>query len=245
EPGRIYYLEAFFFVIRWTIVKYCGHGVKILPSVLPKIDSSIGSDTSWVIDAGKPMHRVDLMGHPLAGNARGVGPKQPVLQIFPWIPSFVGAVHEQTFPFGIVLPDLFRQLRQYPPARLVDVPIHFYHYNVAEFTRADIVIGCMVIGCTSPLGSYLDDFSRSFYRFPCSAVIFHGFGKGFFHIHIPACFHGFLTHKGMLEICCADNNRIDVLSVIEFLVVPGISNVMAGLSFKIGYRFIPTSLPDI
>src|SRR5690606_40557766 len=62
---------------------------------------------------------------------------------------------------------------------------------------------------------------------------------------IPACFHGFLTHKGMLEICCADNNRIDVLSVIEFLVVPGSSNGIAGLFFKIGHCFIPPSVPDI
>ena len=97
-----------------------------------------------MIVAGEPMHRVDLVDHPLIGNAGRVGPEQPKLDVLPRIERFEGPVDEKALPVNILLAQLRNQIGPPPTTRLVYVPSHLGHHDVAKLTRFDELISAHV-----------------------------------------------------------------------------------------------------
>jgi len=57
-------------IIVRTIVENGGDGVPVLSAILPLINASVSHDATRMFQAAEPVHRIDLMAHPLAGKAR-------------------------------------------------------------------------------------------------------------------------------------------------------------------------------
>src|SRR5437764_10505789 len=53
----------------------------------------------------EPVDGVDLMHHPLIGDARRVRPEQAVLEVLARIPGFIREIREKALPVGILLLD--------------------------------------------------------------------------------------------------------------------------------------------
>ena len=128
----------------------------------------------------KPVYGIDLVAHPLAGNAGRIRPEQAVFQIFTRIKSFKRTVHQIPLPIHVGFFEVFDQLGPTPAARLIDVPHQFYHHNWAKFARFDVVICSVVIGTTAALRTNLYNFFGISYGFEYRPVVFHGFGQGLF-----------------------------------------------------------------
>src|SRR4030095_13046880 len=86
------YLEPRGQIILRTIIKYCRHCVPVFSSIFPHVNSTICYNTPRMLQAAKPVHRVYLVTHPLTWLSRGIWPKKPELQVFPWIERFERSV---------------------------------------------------------------------------------------------------------------------------------------------------------
>src|SRR5271170_8162828 len=107
--------------------------------------------------AGKPMHRVDLVHKPLIGNPRGVRPEEAELKILASVERLVGTVHQLALPVRVFFLQKWHDIRTPPPAGLIHVPAHLDHYDVAELSGLDI-FGCLLISrCAATLRTNLYD----------------------------------------------------------------------------------------
>ena len=59
-------LKPFCQIILRTIIKYRGDRVPVPSPILPHINAAIGDNTARMLQATKPMHRIDLVAHPLS-----------------------------------------------------------------------------------------------------------------------------------------------------------------------------------
>ena len=103
----------------------------------------------------KPVNRVDLVAHPLAEDTRGIGPEQAVFQIFSGIPGLMRTVHQEAFPIGVTFLDGAHQLGTPPATRVIHIPGHLHHHNIAKLTGFNVVIGRNIIAGAATLRSDL------------------------------------------------------------------------------------------
>jgi len=76
------HLEALGWVVLRTILEDRGERVAVFAPVVPCVDSAASHHRTGKIKTGKPGDGVDLVAHPLAGDAGRVGPKQAELKVF-------------------------------------------------------------------------------------------------------------------------------------------------------------------
>src|SRR5207244_3264020 len=114
------------------VVEDGGHSVPIFSSVLPQIDAAVGYNAAGMRQASEPMHRVDLVDHPLVGNSRGVRPEQAELEMFASVEAFARTIDQEALPVGVRFAELRHQLGTAPAPWLVHVPRHFDGNNVAK-----------------------------------------------------------------------------------------------------------------
>src|SRR5688572_19817425 len=101
---------------------------------MPLVDSTVCHNATRMFEAREPVHGIDLVNHPLAGNTRGVWHEETVLDVLARVPVRLWPVHQVAFPVGILLADLHYELRPAPAAGLVDVPGHLDHVNIPKLT---------------------------------------------------------------------------------------------------------------
>ena len=109
EARTVCHLETGGRIIERAVVEDRGERVEIGAAVLPLVDSAVGGDRAGVGESGEPMDGVDLVAHPLAGDAGRVRPEQAVFEIFARVPLGVRAVAKEALPIGVLLLDGRRQ----------------------------------------------------------------------------------------------------------------------------------------
>src|SRR5260370_14722505 len=67
---RVDYLKALRWIVKRTVIEDGTHGVPILASVVPNVATALCDHTARARKMREPVHGVDLVYHPLAGNAR-------------------------------------------------------------------------------------------------------------------------------------------------------------------------------
>ena len=167
----------------------------------------------------KPVNRVDLVDQPLIGNARGVRPEQPELKILARIERNHGAIQQVALPVRV----FFLQQRHYvgtaPAARLVHVPRHLHHHDVAELAGLDVLGGLHVRRRRTPLRADLHNAIALLDRGQKFARIGHGVRRRLFNVGIAAGLYCFNAVIGVLEIGGRDNDCIHILARIQLVVV--------------------------
>ena len=136
--------------------------------------------------AGEPMDGVDLMAHPLAGDARGIGPEQPELEVFARIPRRLRPVHLEALPVGVLLADRGDQVGPPPAPGLVDVPGHLGGDDRAELAALEIVAGCLIGRPRPALRADLHDPLAGAHRLEGGPGVQHRFGKRLFAVDVAA-----------------------------------------------------------
>ena len=69
HPRRESYLESGKRIIVRAIIEHSGSGIPIPSAILPHINAAIGHYTAWMLQAGEPVYRINLVRHPLPGHA--------------------------------------------------------------------------------------------------------------------------------------------------------------------------------
>jgi hypothetical protein len=186
--------------------------------------------------------------HPLAGNARGVRVEQAVFQVLAGVPVFLGPVADDVaVPVHVFAPDFGHQFGAAPAAGLVHVPGHFHHRNVAELAVLDELVGGVVVGGAAALRTHLHDLAGFFHGLEGDAGVFHGFGKGLFHVHVLAHPHGVGQVQGVLEVGRADDDGVRILLFVEFVVVAGFEELLGQPAFflQVGFGLVAAAAPDV
>src|SRR3989441_12483851 len=98
--------------------------------------------------------------HPLVRDAGRIRPEQAILEVLARIPRLVGEIREKALPVGVLLLDRGDELRAAPASRLVHVPSHLGHDDVAELARPDELVGDLVVLGAAALRADLHDAVR-------------------------------------------------------------------------------------
>ena len=80
-------------------------------------------------------------------------------------------------------------------------------------------VGGLIAGRTAALRTDLHNSAGLAHSLADGARFFHGVGQGLFDIRIAAGADGFDAVLGMLEIGCRDNDRVNILAGVEFIIV--------------------------
>src|SRR5439155_11418280 len=120
-------------------------------AIIPEVDAAIRDDAARAGQAGEPVYRIDLVHHPLVRDARRVRPEEAILEVLARIPRLGGQVDEEPLPVRVLLLERGDELRAPPAARLVDVPRHLGHDDVAELPRPEVLAGHLVVGRAAAL----------------------------------------------------------------------------------------------
>src|SRR5215510_8879917 len=141
------------------------------------------------------MHRVDLVRHPLAGNARRVRPEQTKLEVLARIPlslsALLATVEQETIPIRVLFANFLNQLRASPASGLIDVPGHLNHHDLAKLGGLNKLVRANVVTPTTSLTTDLHNLLRLFNRFEDCVRIFHRVGHRLLDVRIttgPYCF---------------------------------------------------------
>src|SRR5690606_17336879 len=222
-----------------------GKGIGIRTAILPLVDPAVSDHIPWTLQAAEPVNGINLMGHPLAKNPAGIRPEKAVFQVFAGIPPVFGTAHQEPAPVGIGLPDAGYQIRSAPASRLIHIPAHFHNGNGAELSGLNEFGRRVVIGSASTLGTHLKYFIGSLDRFQRLLRVTHGFCKGLFTVHVAVVFYGFNRMVGMLEVRCSNDDRVQILYCIQFIVVYARLYRMAYLLGDVGCALFPAAVPDV
>ena len=162
--------------------------------------------------AGEPVDGVDLVDQPLIGNSRRVGPEKAEFKIFAGVEGLVGAIEQIALPVGVLFLEQGHHVGTAPAARLVHVPAHFNHNDVAEGAGLD-VIGSPLIGRSgAPLGADLDDPAGLLDGGEKLAGVGHGVSGGLFHVGVAARLHGLRAHERMLEVGSGNEDCVHIFA---------------------------------
>src|ERR1043165_1897123 len=114
-----------------------------------------------MVVAGEPVHGVDLMNHPLIGNSRRIRPKESELEILSCVEGIRWSIDQESFPIGVLFAQRWNYGRTTPSTRLIYVPRHLSHHDVAELTGLEIIVSLHVARGGAALRSDLHDSFRS------------------------------------------------------------------------------------
>ena len=154
-------------------------------------------------------------------------------------------VERITFPVGVFLLEKRNDVGTAPAARLVHVPGHFDHHDVAELAGLNVLGGFLIAGRGAALGADLNDFAGLFDGGEKLAGVGHGVRDGLFDVGIAAGVHGFSAVQGVLEVGGGDDDGVDILARIQLVVVAdGVGTVSAELLDKVG-AFVAAAAPDV
>ena len=212
---------------------------------MPQVDAAVGRYAARVFQSGEPVHRVDLVRHPLAGDSRRIGPEQPIFEVFARVERFERAVAQEANPVEVFFPALRNERRTAPAARLVDVPRHFAHHDVAELARADVVVRRVVVRRAATLRTDLEYDARLFDGGSRAAVVLHRFGERFFDVDMLAVFGRLDGVRGVREVRRGDDYRVDVLVLVHLFVVAVSFDLVPDFLSHDLHAFIAAQAPDV
>src|SRR5665213_1588295 len=245
EARRILHLEALGKVVERAVVEDGGHGVPVLTTVFPEINSAVGDDAARMREAAEPMDSVDLMHEPLVGNARGIGPEQAELEVLASVEWDLGTVHQVPLPVGVFFLQQWDDVGAAPASGLVDVPCHFHHDDVAELAGLDVLRRALIAGRAAALRSYLDDLAGLVNSRAEEAGVVHGVGRGLFDVGVAAGVDGFCAVARVLEVGGGDEDGVDVLAGVELVVVAHGGDGVATDFLDVGCAFFAAAVPDV
>src|SRR5262249_4070236 len=139
----------------------------------------------------------------------------------------------------------FHQLRASPATWLINVPGHLYHHDFAKLAGLNKLVRANVVITAPALATDLYNLLRLFYGFEDRARIFHRIGHRLLDICIAPSAHGFCSMQRMLEVCSRDNHRVDVLTIVEFLVITRLSDLMACQFAECRRSLLATPAPNV
>ena len=129
---------------------------------------------------------------------------------------------------------------------MIDIPGHLDGDDVTEFARLKVLVSPLIAGRAAALGADSYHFSSLLHRGPERPRILHGVSGGLLHIGIAPRLHRFYAVQGMLKISSGDNDGIDILAGIEFVIIPDAGNGAAtALLLNKGRTFVTATVPDI
>src|SRR5690606_19486353 len=103
----------------------------------------------------------------------------------------------------------------------------------------------MVVSPAATLGTDLHDDATLLYRRQRHVRIVHRFGKGFFTIRILAFASCFRKVVSMLEVGRADDYRVYITTVIEFLIITEERHIASCALADKRTALIPPPAPDV
>src|SRR4030095_3819984 len=103
--------------------------------VAPTIYAALRDDAARTLKAGDEMQRINLMDHPLVGNARRIWPIQAEFDVLVRIESLLRAINHEAIPVRVLRTQGGDELGAAPAHRLIRVCAHLDHRDFAEFAR--------------------------------------------------------------------------------------------------------------
>ena len=131
-----------------------------------------------------------------------------------------GTIQLPPRPVGVLLPQLVDQAGPPPASGLVDVPRHLDGDDVAELARLQVLVGLLVALRAPALRADLHDLAGVLDRLAKGARVLHGVGHGLLDVGVASGAHGLDAMLRMLEVGGRDDDSVDVLAGVEFVVVP-------------------------
>src|SRR5690606_13070483 len=240
-----HHLESRRLVVCRTVVECRGDRIPIFSSVFPLVNTAVGHNAAGVLQPCKPVHRVDLVTHPLPRQSRRIGPEESELKMLACIEGFKRSVHQESLPVRIFLLHFIDELDPAPPSGLVDIPGQFHHGDVAELSGTNKVGGRMVVAGASALRSDRYDLFGFTYRLEGDAGIFHGLRKRLFTRGVASGPDSFRTMQGMLKVGRADDHGAQVFPCIEFVVIYTGLDVVTDLFLNLSVSLLAFVLPYV
>src|SRR5262245_23620959 len=94
-------LKAFGRIVERAVIEDRRHRVGIDAPVAPTVYAALRDDAAWSLKSGDEMQRVNLMDHPLVGNARRIWPIQAVFDVLVWVESVLRAINHEALPVSV------------------------------------------------------------------------------------------------------------------------------------------------
>ena len=193
----------------------------------------------------EPMHRINLVDQPLVGNPRAIRPEQAELQVLPRVELILDPTHTVPLPVRILLFQQRHHIRPPPASRLVYIPAHLHHHDVAKLPALDVLRSLHVARSAAPLRTHLHNLAALMHRRPEVPRIVHKVGGRLLDIRVPTSLYSLNPMPSMLEVRGSDNHRVHILTRIQLVVIPTQLDLAAALLLDYRRATFPCNLPDI
>ncbi len=138
-----------------TVIEDGCHRVPVLTAVLPQINAAIGDHAAWMGISAEPVNGIDLVHQPLIRDSGGVRPEQAELKVLACIERLVWKIHQIALPVRVFFLQQRYDIWPSPAPRLIDVPGHLNHHDVAELTRLNVLVRLLIARRAASLGPNL------------------------------------------------------------------------------------------
>ena len=131
-----------------------------------------------------------------------------------------GRLQLPSLPVGVLLSQLVDQAGPSPASGLIDVPGHLDRDDVAELARLQVLVGLLVALRAAALRADLHDLAGVLDRLAKGARVLHGVGHRLLDVGVAPGAHRLDAMLRVLEVGGRDDDGVDVLAGVEFVVVP-------------------------
>src|SRR5262245_18366228 len=106
-------------------------------------------------------------------------------------------------------------------------------------------MGADIVRAAAPLTADWHDSYGFFNGLPNGFGVFHGVGHWLFDVRVAAGAHSLDAMERVLEIPGGDNHRVDVFALVEFLVLPGLYDLVTDQLANRRGSFVAAPAPNI